>query len=53
MVKTRMQIKSEASATKLSTFDVAKNLYSTEGGFKAFYKGYPLFFESQIELDQL
>lgn len=39
MIKTRMQLKSEAKSGKLSNLQTAKDLYRNEGGFKAFYKG--------------
>lgn len=36
-----MQLKGEARV-KASTYQVAKNLFKTEGGLKGFYKGYRL-----------
>ena len=40
MVKVRIQLKSEASAGSLSPFNVAREIYASEGGLKAFYRGY-------------
>lgn len=39
MIKVRIQLKSEAHAGNLSPFAIAKEIYATEGGIKAFYKG--------------
>jgi hypothetical protein len=39
MVKTRMQLVSEAGARRLTAFEVARNLFKQEGGLKVFYKG--------------
>jgi hypothetical protein len=37
MVKVRIQLKSEAKAGNLSPFRIARDIYTTEGGFKGFY----------------
>ena len=39
MIKVRIQLKSEAKASNLSPFTVAKDIYANEGGVKGFYKG--------------
>ena len=39
MVKVRIQLKSEANGGNLSPFRIAKDIYTTEGGFKGFYSG--------------
>lgn len=39
MVKTRMQLKSEAARGKATILDVAKHLYKNEGGILGFYQG--------------
>jgi solute carrier family 25 oxoglutarate transporter 11 len=39
MVKTRMQLKSEARTAKMSTLGTAIDLFKTEGGLIGFYKG--------------
>jgi solute carrier family 25 oxoglutarate transporter 11 len=39
MVKVRLQLRGEAKSGNLSPFSVAKEIYTTEGGVKAFYKG--------------
>jgi hypothetical protein len=39
MIKVRIQLKSEAKSANLSPFTVAREIYSKEGGIKAFYKG--------------
>lgn len=39
MIKTRMQLRSEGKAAKLSVGDVIKTLYREEGGVLSFYKG--------------
>ena len=39
MVKVRLQLKSEARSANMSPFTVAREIYSQEGGVKAFYKG--------------
>jgi hypothetical protein len=36
----RIQLKSESKAGNLSPFKIASEVYKTEGGIKAFYKGY-------------
>lgn len=40
MIKVRIQLKSEAKASSLSPFSIAREIYSKEGGVKAFYRGY-------------
>lgn len=39
MIKVRIQLKSEAKSANLSPFNVAREIYSKEGGITAFYKG--------------
>ncbi len=39
MVKVRIQLKSEAKASSLSPFTIAREIYANEGGYKGFYKG--------------
>jgi hypothetical protein len=38
-VKVRIQLKSESRASNMSPFTIAKDVYKTEGGVKAFYRG--------------
>jgi hypothetical protein len=39
MIKVRIQLKSEARSGSKSPFVVAREIYSQEGGVKAFYRG--------------
>ena len=39
MVKVRIQLKSEARASSLSPFKIARDIYKNEGGVKGFYRG--------------